>query len=61
MGHSQNLRAHEAKTRALRSLTNLISKNAGLSELLNTRFDTENSPPPGSEESPWLKSNDLSK
>ena len=61
MHRSQTLRAHEAKTRALRSITNLISKNANLTDLINLHSNVENEPPEHSEESEWLKSNDLAK
>ena len=52
-------RSQIATARALKSVTRLIANNASLNDLINTRFDDENSPPSDSEEALWLQPIDL--
>jgi hypothetical protein len=61
MRRRTTLRAHDAKTRALRSITNLLANNANLTDLSKLFFDIENEPPANEDNSSWLKNNDLSK
>lgn len=52
-------RSHCAGLRALRRVTDIVTKNIGLQDLLDSQFDTENTPPVDSDEAAWLKANDL--
>jgi hypothetical protein len=61
MQSSRTLRSHSAKTRALRSITNLLYNNANLGDLSKLSFDVESEPTSSEDTSTWLKTNDLSK
>ena len=61
MRRRTTLRAHEVTTRALRSITNLLTNNTNLTDLSKLFIDIENEPPANEDNSSWLKNNDLSK
>lgn len=58
---SDSQRLLRARRRELRSVTNLIAKNAALSALISSNYGTKASPPPDADEITWLNAGDVSK